>query len=64
MKCSCGNKVEPVRHDEASSAGPETLVWCCRKCGTEWKTQIVYTSSQIQSAWVRSFTESETADRL
>ena len=62
MKCSCGEKVDPTRYEEASAAGPGTLVWRCRVCGTEWKTQIVYTSSQIQTAWVRSFTASEAAD--
>ena len=63
MECSCGEKVDPTRCEEASAAGPEALVWRCRVCGTEWKTQIVYASSQIQTAWVRSFTASETADR-
>lgn len=60
MKCSCGEKVEPSRHEEATSAGPETLVWRCRACWTEWKMQIIYTSSQIQTAWVHSLTATPT----
>ena len=59
MKCSCGERCEPTRYKEASAAGPESLTWKCKVCGTEWKTQIVYSQHQIQTAWVRSSTSKD-----